>query len=86
MLYKVLTTIDAHRDNASESSLRQGALSNNDKAFNRLLGVSGVLVRTRCVEITVEGAYSRTAIGKQFQERLDWGLKMDEYTHGEFYG
>ena len=85
MLYKVLTTIDAHRDSASESALRQGALSNNDKAFERLLGLSGVLIRTGCVETMEDGAYARTAKGKQFQKSLDWGLKMDDYTHGEFY-
>ncbi len=84
-MYKVLATIDAHRDNASDSALRQGALSNNDKAFERLLGERGVLVRAACVERTQEGAYKRTVKGKQFQKYLDWGLKMDDHTRGDFY-
>jgi hypothetical protein len=85
MMYKILATIDAHRDKASESALRQGALSNNDKAFEKFLGQQGVLVRTRCVERAEGGAYCRTESGKELQKYLDWGLKFDDHTQGEFY-
>jgi len=85
IIYKILTTIDAHRDKASESSLRQGALSNNDKAFERFLGQQGVLVRMGCVERAEGGAYGRTERGKEFQKHLDWELQFDDYTQGAFY-
>ena len=90
MIYRVLTVIQAGlRDGASETALRQGALSNNPGAFDRLLGPSGVLVRTECVERRPENSKFRFFLldrGKQFQEVLHWEVEMDDYTEGEFYG
>jgi hypothetical protein len=88
MIYRVLTVIQAGLGNgASESALKQGALSNNDVAFERLLGLRGVLVRTECVERRAGPPvrYLLTERGKQFQEKLLWGIEMDNYTGGEFY-
>jgi hypothetical protein len=75
-------------DGASETALRQGALSNNPGAFDRLLGFRGVLVRTECVERRSEDSKFRFFLldrGKQFQKVLRWEVEMDDYTGGEFY-
>ena len=89
MIYKVLTSIQACLDKgASETFLRQGVLSNNTAAFERLLSPSGVLVRTECVDRR-EGPpvrYFLTDKGKQFKETLLWEIEMDKYTGGDFYG
>ena len=83
MIFKVLGTIEAHRDNASESALRQGALSNNDKAFERLLAEPrGLFIRTGCIKQTDSGGYTRTTLGKKLQIRIKWLLDMDDYLRG----
>ncbi len=74
----------------SQSTLLNGPFSGDDKAFDRLLGPSGVLTRTKLVMAAQEERatlYSRTEVGRVYQNVLDMQLNfLDPYTGGEVWG
>ena len=85
----VLKMIELYADHCPKSTLLNGPFGGDDKAFDRLLGPSGVLTRTRLVSFAqAERAtvYSRTDAGKVYQKVLDMELNfLDPYTGGEMW-
>ncbi len=85
----MLKMIELYADRCPKSTLLNGPLGGDDKAFDRLLGPSGVLTRTRLVSYAqAERAmlYSRTEAGKVYQKVLDMQLNfLDPYTGGEVW-
>jgi hypothetical protein len=84
--YRVLTTIEAHGDKCPTTTISEGALHGNDRAFERLLGQNGIFVRTKIVFVSSENEvvyFGRTETGKQMQEVLKWWLALDQHTGGE---
>ena len=85
----VLKMIEVLADKCPKSTLLNGPLGGDDKAFDRLLGPSGILTRTSLITATVDGRstyYSRTEAGKVYQQVLDMQLNfLDPYTGGEVW-
>jgi hypothetical protein len=85
----VLKMIEIFADKCPKSTLLNGPFGGDDKAFDRLLGPSGVLTRTRMVAFAqAERAtvFSRTDAGKVYQKVLDMQLNfLDPYTGGEVW-
>ena len=81
--------IELYADRCPRSTLLNGPFGGDDKAFDRLLGPSGVLTRTRLVSFAqAERAtfYSRTDAGRVYQKVLDMELNfLDPYTGGEMW-
>ena len=86
----MLKMIELYSDRCAKSTLLNGPFGGDDKAFDRLLGPSGVLTRTRLVMASQEDRatlYSRTEAGKVYQKVLDMQLNfLDPYTGGEVWG
>ncbi len=86
----VLKMLEVFNDQCAKSTLLNGPFGGDDKAFDRLLGPSGVLTRTALVKASVDGRvtyYSRTDAGKVYQQVLDMQLNfLDPYTGGEVWG
>ncbi len=82
--------IEVFADHCPKSTLLNGPFGGDDKAFERLLGPSGVLTRTKLVLVSREERatlYSRTEAGKVYQNVLDMQLNfLDPYTGGEVWG
>src|SRR6266511_3837081 len=76
-------------DKCPKSSLLNGPFGGDDKAFDRLLGPSGILTRTSLILASTDGRithYSRTDAGKVYQQVLDMQLNfLDPYTGGEVW-
>ena len=85
----ILKLIGLYTDKCPKSTLLNGPFGGDDKAFERLLGPSGVLVRTRMVSIAENDRvthFSRTDAGKIYQQVLDMQLNfLDPYTGGEVW-
>ena len=81
--------IELYSDRCPKSTLLNGPFGGDDKAFDRLLGPSGILTRTKLVMAAqAERAtlYSRTEAGKVYQKVLDMQLNfLDPYTGGEVW-
>ncbi len=81
--------IELYADRCPKSTLLNGPFGGDDKAFERLLGPSGVLTRTRLVSAAHDERatfYSRTEAGKVYQKVLDMQLNfLDPYTGGEVW-
>ncbi len=81
--------IELYADRCPKSTLLNGPFGGDDKAFDRLLGPSGVLTRTRLVGAAQDERatfYSRTEAGKIYQNVLDIQLNfLDPYTGGEVW-
>ncbi len=86
----VLKMIELFSDRCPKSTLLNGPFGGDDKAFERLLGPSGVLTRTKLVLAAQEERatfFSRTEAGKVYQNVLDMQLNfLDPYTGGEVWG
>ncbi len=82
--------IELYADKCPKSTLLNGPFGGDDRAFDRTLGPSGVLVRTRMVQSTQDDRvthYGRTEAGKVYQNVLDMQLNfLDPYTGGEVWG
>ena len=85
----VLKMMELYSDRCPKSTLLNGPFGGDDKAFDRLLGPSGVLTRTKLVMAAQEERatlYSRTEAGKVYQKVLDMQLNfLDPYTGGEVW-
>jgi hypothetical protein len=85
----VLKMIEVFADNCPKSTLLNGPFGGDDKAFDRLLGPSGILTRTLLILASTDGRvthYSRTDAGKVYQQVLDMQLNfLDPYTGGEVW-
>jgi hypothetical protein len=85
----VLKMIEVFADKCPKSTLLNGPFGGDDKAFDRLLGPSGILTRTSLILATTDGRvthYSRTDAGKVYQQVLDMQLNfLDPYTGGEVW-
>ncbi len=81
--------IELYADRCAKSTLLNGPFGGDDKAFDRLLGPSGILTRTKLVTTSQEERatlYSRTDAGKVYQKVLDMQLNfLDPYTGGEVW-
>ena len=81
--------IEIYADRCAKSTLLNGPFGGDDKAFDRLLGPSGILTRTKLVTATQEERatlFSRTEAGKVYQKVLDMQLNfLDPYTGGEVW-
>ncbi len=81
--------IELYADRCAKSTLLNGPFGGDDKAFDRLLGPSGILTRTKLVTATQEERatlFSRTEAGKVYQKVLDMQLNfLDPYTGGEVW-
>jgi len=86
----VLKMIELYADRCAKSTLLNGPFGGDDKAFERLLGPSGILTRTKLITASQEERatfYSRTEAGKVYQRVLDMQLNfLDPYTGGEVWG
>jgi len=86
----VLKMIEVFADQCPKSTLLNGPFGGDDKAFDRLLGPSGILTRTNLIKATMDGRvthYSRTDAGKVYQQVLDMQLNfLNPYTGGEVWG
>jgi len=85
----VMKMIEIFADKCPKSTLLNGPFGGDDKAFDRLLGPSGVLTRTRMVafaQLERATVFSRTEAGKVYQKVLDMQLNfLDPYTGGEVW-
>jgi hypothetical protein len=85
----VLKMIEVFADKCPKSTLLNGPFGGDDKAFDRLLGPSGILTRTSLILASTDGRvthYSRTDAGKVYQQVLDMQLNfLDPYTGGEVW-
>ncbi len=81
--------MELYSDRCPKSTLLNGPFGGDDKAFDRLLGPSGVLTRTKLVMAAQQEratVYSRTEAGKVYQKVLDMQLNfLDPYTGGEVW-
>ena len=81
--------IEVFADKCAKSTLLNGPFGGDDKAFDRLLGLAGILTRTNLVATTMDGRvtyYSRTEAGKVYQQMLDVQINfLDPYTGGEMW-
>jgi len=86
----VMKMIELFSDKCPKSTLLNGPFGGDDKAFDRLLGPSGVLTRTRLVTFAQQEratVFTRTEAGKVYQKVLDMQLNfLDPYTGGEVWG
>ncbi len=86
----VLKMIEVFSDKCPKSTLLNGPFGGDDKAFERLIGPSGVLTRTKMVTASMDGRvtyYARTEAGIIYQQVLDMQLNfLDPYTGGEVWG
>ncbi len=82
--------IELFADRCPKSNLLNGPFGGDDKAYDRLLGPSGILTRTRMVTVSQEERatyFSRTEAGKVYQQVLDMQLNfLDQVTGGEVWG
>ena len=85
----ILKMLEVFADRCPKSTLLNGPFGGDDKAFERLIGPSGILSRTQMVTATMEGRvtyYGRTDAGKIYQQVLDMQLNfLDPYTGGEVW-
>jgi hypothetical protein len=85
----VLKMMEVFADRCAKSTLLNGPFGGDDKAFDRLLGLAGILTRTNLVIATMDGRvtyYGRTDAGKVYQQMLDMQLNfLDPYTGGEMW-
>ena len=85
----VLKMIEVFADKCPKSTLLNGPFGGDDKAFDRLLGPSGILTRTALVAVSMDERvtlFSRTEAGRVYQQVLDMQLNfLDPYTGGEVW-
>lgn len=85
----ILKMLEVFADKCPKSTLLNGPFGGDDKAFERLIGPSGILSRTQMVTASMEGRvtyYGRTDAGKIYQQVLDMQLNfLDPYTGGEVW-
>jgi hypothetical protein len=85
----VLKMIEVFADKCAKSTLLNGPFGGDDKAFDRIVGPSGILTRTQMVAVSIDGRvtyYRRTEAGKIYQQVLDMQLNfLDPYTGGEVW-
>ena len=81
--------IEVFADKCAKSTLLNGPFGGDDRAFDRLLGLAGILTRTNLVNATMDARvtyYSRTEAGKVYQQMLDMQINfLDPYTGGEMW-
>ncbi len=85
----VMKMIEVFADKCAKSTLLNGPFGGDDRAFDRLLGLAGILTRTALVTATMDGRvtyYGRTEAGRVYQQVLDMQLNfLDPYTGGEVW-
>lgn len=85
----VLKMIEVFSDKCAKSTLLNGPFGGDDKAFDRMVGPSGILTRTQMIAASTDGRvtyYRRTEAGKIYQQVLDMQLNfLDPYTGGEVW-
>jgi len=84
--FRVLAAIAAFLDDAPESSLRQGIFFGDKNGFEKLLGPSGLFIRTGLVKRSQKGEltrYGRTELGIKWQDFYKETLDIDDYTRSK---